>query len=235
MKRLTFFTNNPVADPFVVLKDKTACFFGDSICAAAVYDKTGSRYGWPGRIKDAYGLAKTENYGCDGAAASDKGPTTPPLKIHNQLLHCNTTDADFVILEAGVNDAWASAEVGEMVESAPSDTDISALDCDKFAGGLERLISIAKSKFANAKIGFIICYKLKHPMGRLNDMTEYVEMTKKICEKWEIPYLNLFEDEDFNKKFEIETKTNAVDGCHPNENGYDLLAPVIAQFMTDIY
>ena len=39
------------ADPYEVLKDKRAFFFGDSIVAASTYDDT-PFYGWPGRIKD---------------------------------------------------------------------------------------------------------------------------------------------------------------------------------------
>lgn len=228
-------TPEPVeTDPYVLLKDKRAFFFGDSICAAAVYDGKGSRYGWPGRIKDEYGLKESRNCGGDGAAVSDKGPTDPPLQIHKQLLNNQSSIVDFVILEGGVNDAWANVEVGQMVEASPEDTKIEDLDCDTFAGGLERLLSIAKKQYPNAKIGYIICYKLSHPAGRLNDMTEYVEMTKKICDKWGVPYLNLYEDKAFNTKFLIKLKKNAVDGCHPNENGYDLLAPVIAEFMAEI-
>ena len=225
-----------VADPAVLLKDKKAFFFGDSICAAAVYDESGSRYGWPGRIKDAYGLKEARNCGGDGAAISDKGPTTPPLKIHDQVVNNKSNNVDFVILEGGVNDAWANVAVGQMVDKPASETTMADLDCNTFAGGLERILSIAKKQYPNAKIGYIIMFKLRDKLtiGRLSDMDEYVEMTKKICDKYDVPYLNLYEDKAFAANFMVFTNRCVVDGIHPNSRGYDLLAPKIAQFMADI-
>ncbi len=221
------------ADPHVVLKDKVAYFYGDSICAASVYDGAGSRHGWAKRIVDTYGMNSKlyKNSGIDGASVSNcRGENT----VYNQVIKNRMPMVDYVILEGGVNDAWDSWAVGTMVEATPEETDIDALDLGTFAGGLEKLLYQCKKQYPYANIGYIICFKLNHPAGKLNDMTEYVEMTKKICDKWGVPYLNLYEDDEFNAKFEIKTLKNAVDGCHPNENGYDLLAPVIAQFMADI-
>ncbi len=227
-------TPEPVeTDPHVLLNGKRAYFFGDSICAAAVYDGAGSRYGWPGRIKDQYGLGEIRNCGGDGASVSNcRGNNL----IYNQVTNNKTGKPDFVLLEGGVNDAWDNCPVGTMVEASPAETDISKLDLDTFAGGLERLLYQAKKQYPNAKIGFIIMFKLRGSLttGSLADMSEYVEMTKKICDKWDIPYLNLYEDMRFNVNFKVNSNINTVDGIHPNEKGYDLLAPVIAEFMAEI-
>ena len=219
------------ADPAVVLKDKVAYFFGDSICHAGD-DNVGVR-GWAGRIINNYGMHNkaSKNCGVSGASVSTiRGTNT----VYNQVIQNRIPLANYVILEGGVNDAWDSCPVGTMVEASAEETDISSLDLSTFAGGLEQLLYQVKKQYPKAKIGYIICFKMGVNYGRLGDMTEYVEMTKKICDKWGVPYLNLYEDKAFNTKFLIKLKKNAVDGCHPNENGYDLLAPVIAEFMAEI-
>ena len=172
----------------------------------------------------------SKNCGVSGASVSTiRGNNT----VYNQVL-TNRLPMNYVILEGGVNDAWDSCKVGAMVEASPEETDIGSLDLSTFAGGLEQLLYQTKKQFPNAKIGYIICFKMGVSYGRLGNMTEYVEMTKKICDKWGVAYLNLHDDVEFNKTFDIKSKTNSPDGIHPNANGYDLLYPIIAQFMADL-
>ena len=91
------------ADPMEVLKGKTALFCGDSIVMASTHDtKHAAFYGWPGRIKDQYGMSVGKNVGVDGASVSNcRGNNT----VVNQVINNSKTKYDFVILEGGVNDA----------------------------------------------------------------------------------------------------------------------------------
>ncbi len=218
------------ADPAEVLKGKSILFCGDSLVMASTYDTKHQWWGWAGRINDLYKLGTYRNAGVDGASVSDCRDTNIIVKQveNNKGYNCH-----IVVLEGGINDAWDETEVGSMVESTAEETDISSLDLSTFAGGLENLLYKAKTCFPDATICYVINFKLNSSIGNLRDMSEYVEMTQKICDKWGIPYRDLYNDTKFNKKFNVRRYT--PDGIHPNSAGYDILAPEIAQFIADEY
>ena len=211
-----------------VLKGKTAAFLGDSICMASTFDKDHQWWGWAGRIDRDYGFASYVNKGCDGASVSD---CRKQNRVIFQLERIKDQNFDYLMLHGGVNDAWDSREVGKMTDSyAVEDFDIST-----YAGGLEELFYTAKKYFPNTKIGFIVNFRSISTIGRLSDMTEYFTVAKQICEKWEIPYLDLFFDDDFNENvLEYKTKNKLADYIHPSSAGYDVLYPRVAEFMCSL-
>lgn len=213
---------------FSVLKGKTAAFLGDSICMASTFDKEHQWWGWAGRIHATYGLGEYVNRGCDGASVST---CRKENRIINQLKSIMGNHYDFLMLHGGVNDAWDSIEVGEMTDSFDSKD----FDTATYAGGLEELFYTAKQHFADSKIGFIVNFRSISTVGRLSDMTEYFAVAKKICEKWEIPYLDLFFDDDFNENvLEYKTKNKLADYIHPASAGYEVLYPRVAAFMCEL-
>ncbi len=217
-------------DPAEVLKDKVALFYGDSIVAASTHDTEHPRWGWAGRIQADNGMKYGFNYGVDGASVSNVRKTNTviaQMKAHRAL------KADLVVLEGGVNDAWDSAKIGTVSEMSPEDMDVTKLDLSTLAGGMENVFYYARQYYSKATVVYVINFKLKSYQGSLADMSAYVDMTKKLCEKWDIPYLDLYNDEEFNKRFNVSSST--PDGIHPNSAGYDILAPVIAQFMAEAY
>ena len=210
---------------FEVLKGKTAAFLGDSICMASTFDKEHQWWGWAGRIHATYGLASYDNKGVDGASVSDCRVNNRIIKQLNSIIG---NSYDYLLLHGGVNDAWDSREVGSITNSTdPADFDVST-----YAGGLEELFYSAKKHFPNTKIGFIINFRSVSKVGRIGDMTEYFTVAKHICEKWEIPYLDLFFDDDFNEnELEYQTTNKLQDLIHPNSAGYEVLYPKVAAFM----
>ena len=62
-------------------------------------------------------------------------------------------------------------------------------------------------------------------------MNEYYDMAKQICEKWNVPFLNMFEDEALNKELKVDTNENLPDNLHPNTSGYDVLYKYIMYWM----
>ena len=211
-----------------VLNGKTAAFLGDSICMASTFDKEHQWWGWAGRINRDYGLAAYVNKGCDGASVSD---CRKENRVIFQLERIKDQNFDYLMLHGGVNDAWDSREVGQISESF----DLSDFDVSTYAGGLEELFCTAKKYFPDAKIGFIVNFRSVSTIGRLSDMTEYFTVAKQICEKWEIPYLDLFFDDDFNENvLEYKTKNKLADFIHPNSAGYDVLYPRVAEFMCQL-
>jgi hypothetical protein len=211
-----------------ILKGKTAAFLGDSICMASTFDKEHQWWGWAGRIDRDYGFASYVNKGCDGASVSD---CRKQNRVIFQLERIKDQNFDYLMLHGGVNDAWDSREVGQMTDSF----DVKDFDISTYAGGLEELFYTAKKYFPETKIGFIVNFRSISTIGRLSDMTEYFETAKKICEKWNIPYLDLFFDDDFNENvLEYKTKNKLADYIHPNSAGYDVLYPRVAEFMCSL-
>lgn len=215
-------------DPESPLYQKKVLFVGDSITEARCEWNQGKTIvGWPGRIiegNDMLGI----NKGVSGASVSNcRGGNT----ILAQLQAERKNSYDFVIIHGGVNDAWDAAPVGTITEGFDAKFDFST-----FAGGLETTFKFAKENFKDAQFGFIINFKINRAgIGKLTDMTEYFDMAKQICEKWQIPYIDLYTDEDFNNnQLQYKRTTNLPDLIHPNSKGFDIIAPVINDWMETI-
>ncbi len=209
------------------LKGKSVLFVGDSLCEAVcehndpLYSQTP---GWAGRIiaeKEMTGLNRSKG----GASMSlCRGENT----VINQLIAEKGNKYDYCIIEGGGNDAWDSAPVGAMTEGFEG-----PFDMNSFAGGLEATFKYAKENYSGARFGFIVTFQMPiAQFGRMSDMSEYFALSKQICDKWEIPYLDLYFDENLNK-YLLKTHTTEClpDTVHPNSKGYNILTPYIANWM----
>ena len=219
----------PAEDP---LEGKSVLFVGDSICEALCEWSNGrwpygkDIVGWAGRI--IYGHNMTgKNLGRSGASLSNcRGANT----VISQLAQEKNNVYDYVIMHGGANDAWDSAPVGEMTEGFEGPFDLTT-----FAGGLEDMFRYAKEAFPSAQLGFIINFRLpKGTYGRLSDMSEYMDLAIRICEKWEIPYLDLYHDDAFNEELKVTTNTYLHDYIHPNGEGYDVIAPHVDAWLQTV-
>ena len=222
-------SDDPAASPLNGLK---VLFVGDSICEARVeWDDPVHKdsVGWAGRIAVSDGIINT-NRSNSGASVSDcRGANT----VQAQLQKASGQPFDLVVLHGGVNDAWDGVSVGVMSDS----TDMTTFDRKTFGGGLEFTFAYAKKAFKNAKFCFVINYQL--PAAEkgvsLKDMSAYFDLAKQICDKWEIPYLDLYNNKEINDALEVSTSlTYLKDHIHPNSAGYDVIAPYIASFLRDV-
>ncbi len=216
----TYFT--PRTDS--VLYQKSALFVGDSICAAT--QDAGLFYrGWAGRI----GTVNDMDYVNGGVSGASCSTTRENNRIVTQLLKNSNRTFDYVILHGGVNDAWDSREVG----TVSAGFDLEDFDTYTFAGGLEEMIFHAQKCYPTAKIGYIMNFAAPNcTKGTVSNMDAYFARAKQICDKWGIPYLNLYENDDFcNNVLKVTETTYLPDNIHPNAQGYDLLYPVIEAWM----
>ena len=219
----------PAVDP---LDGKSILFVGDSICEALCEWPSGQWpygkdiVGWAGRI--IYGHNMTgKNLGRSGASLST---CRVGNAVVDQLARERNNKYDYVIMQGGANDAWDSAPVGQMAEDFTGPFDLTT-----FAGGLEDMFKYAKENFPDAQLGFIINFQLpKGSHGRLSDMSEYMDLAVEICEKWEIPYLDLYHDEAFNEELKVTTNTYLHDFIHPNGEGYDVIAPHVDAWLQTV-
>ena len=211
-------------------------FFGDSLCSADC-ERENKQYknirGYAGRIGKNLNLI-TINVAHSGSSFSTcrKGN-----RIINQL---DTLDleknVDLIILEGGVNDAWDCANLGSINIKFSNYEDYNQ---DTFCGGFEATLHKIKQFFPKTIIGFVIPYHMPNAIRdwgitSLSDdnLIKYYNLAIKICEKWGIPYLNLYDDKEFNFDiFQVSKNINLLDGVHPNSLGYDILGNVIGKWI----
>jgi lysophospholipase L1-like esterase len=223
----------PSAHTGSVLNGKTALFCGDSICAGMPNGPEEKR-GWAGRIGVLYGMTETNKgrVAATVAIATDRSRgRSLDNRIISQIQAVKDNNYDYVILHGGINDGMDSIAVGTMTDSM----DVAAFDNKTFAGALEELFYYSKQYFGDtAHIGYIVNYQT--PMsnwgGATRDMTAYVKVARQICEKWGVSCLDLYDDHNFNEDvLKVSTKEHLLDYLHPNDSGYDLLAPKIGAWM----
>jgi lysophospholipase L1-like esterase len=201
------------------LKGKIAAFTGDSLCAGAGY--TG---GYAGIIGTDYEMT-VQNIG-----------TSEGTIVRYQSYFCISesianlrSDADFVLLEGGGNDAWYGTQVIPLgtLSSGYSAT----LDTTTFAGAFENMLKSAIARFQNAKIGYIFPHKCIANFDSPNGA--YRNMAISALEKWGIPYCDLnVSVPPLGYIDSLKSTYTAGDGIHPNEAGYrTFYVPKIVAFM----
>lgn len=225
------------------LAGKKALFLGDSICEAV--GDSPSKFGWSGRVGALYGM-NTTSVGHGGWMLADhkvNGSYQYGQKpIAGQLDEVtDVASYDYVILQGGVNDVWHSSANPECVieiGQVTPDGQMSNFNTNTVCGALENLIATAKEKAPDAKIAYIINFKCNEEEGvpagfhGIGSMVNYVNAAKEVCKKWNVPCLNLYEDETFKEEFNILNHT--TDGVHPNAAGYDILVRYIGPWMEEL-
>lgn len=214
-----------------VLTGKKIFFTGDSIADAYCERTNGRRdimFGWVSRIGVRNKMTWITMAQGGASISNCRGENT----ILNQIKKKQNNSYDFVILHGMVNDAWDSAPLGRISDGFdPEDFSMTT-----FSGGLEATLHLAKTSFPDATIGFIINFQL--PLGgygRMADMSPYVKIIIRACEKWGVEYLDLYNNEELNAALEVGTSTRYLpDHIHPNTAGYDILYPVIEEWLIEL-
>lgn len=226
---------SPLADLYIG-------FFGDSICEGMVEMNTdyASVRAWAGRIAAVNGC-KFDNHGRSGASISNcRGANTVMTQLQNAKRAGK--DYDMIVLHGGVNDAWDDVAVGEISVGYPP---TESYDSSTFAPGLEQVISYVEENFPDATMCYIINFKfLNASMGiSLMDMDRYVDATIEICDKWGVPYLDLYHNEELvdalhpytgsgsSKRYQ---NTYLYDFVHPSTLGFDLIYPYVNEFLINL-
>ena len=201
------------------LKGKIATFTGDSICQGAGYAG-----GYAKIIGEDYDMT-VENIGVsDGTVVNWQNKFCISESIADMR-----SDADFVILEGGGNDAdWGPQYIPVGTLSSGYNA---TLDTTTFAGAFETMLKSAINKFSNAKIGYIFVHKCVANFDAPNGA--YHSMAISALEKWGIPYLDLnVMIPPLGYIDDLKNTYTRGDGIHPNELGYrTFYAPKIAAFM----
>ena len=217
--RQTIDVQSSAANP---LYGKVIAFNGDSICEARATN--GGGYA---TIIGTNNNMTVQNLGVSGATV---------MYAEGTGKHCISRtvvdmreDADYIILEGGVNDLYSDRPLGVL-----SDGYNKTLDDTTFYGAFENMLKQALIRFPGKKIGYIAVHKMTKYFD--SDQTEdnAYHAAIKCCVKWGIPVLDLNktvppfgylrENEDtvfIPNAYTEDTATAGVgDGWHPNEEGY---------------
>ncbi len=239
---------------------KNFLFTGDSISAGWRDDQNGGVFKNSSDVPGGRGWSRRICLDCsiNGTNASVAGASLKNIKNRGHIIdqfHRNKDkNFDYVIMEGGFNDIMGEnakpasrksvTPLGEMTKSF----DIADFNVSTFAGALEEMFYYAKLYFKSAKLGFIITYFT--PLSKYGGVTseheeaaKYWGLAKKICKKWDIAYLDLFDgtahdgksySRDILKTHTPEYFPGEGDQIHLNSAGYDVISPYIAEWIESI-
>lgn len=195
------------------LKGKIITFNGDSIC-----EGSGFKGGYGKIIAENHAM-QYENIAVGGGTItaeqyrSDSGAARHWV---SRTIANMRADADFAIVEGGVNDAALGVPLGAITPDYSSN-----LDDTTFYGAAESMCKQLSERFAGKKIGYIFVHKMLS--GFSSDYPDnYYQAMKKCLEKWGVPYLDLnVKCPPLNYIESLKAAyTISADGWHPNEAGY---------------
>ncbi len=238
------FSVSVVAASTNVLKGKNITFVGDD-----------TTRGFVKSINKIYNLSATCYAPPAGVSLSDWRRVSSEGVIHSQILAIDKNGVDYVILNGGLADMEKSAsgkEGGVFIGSVnPHDYDLPKNDMDAnqvkaatFAAGVERLIKCAITRCDGKRIGFLISYATPFNTNQTApDPGKYWEVVRKACDKWGIPYLDLYsgkasDGRSYSKDILDLYNENSVN-MGPGkktllDKGYDTIAPYVAEWMASL-
>lgn len=214
-----------------IFDNKVMLFAGDSICYGANWRPTPDDYsttGWRKLVQEKYPKAKTYGYGVGGTTIAVRANRTDSIYERITKMYSEHSDADYVILQGGVNDCWGKVPLGEISKNYNEELDVST-----FCGAMEQLLKDAILKWKGKKIGFICTYKVHDADTILNngeivwDFKSYMDKAKEICNKWSVPYCDLYNYSGLCLKLDDIANTYSDGGTHLNELGYRIIFPKI--------
>lgn len=217
---------------------KTVYGFGDSL----VYGHT-KEIGMLEAVVEKYGLVY-KKYAVNGATVmpgiSDfkiDGKNVPDIAA--QIKNASDTNPDFVFFDGLTNDAYAEY-AGERTGIITDNYD-GNYDVTTFCGAFENICFLLKTKYQESRIYYVAVRKMPGRDLKLQNMLH--EKVRNICEKWSIPYIDIFRKGGINTcisgmreaySYDNEQKDTGGNGTHLNALGYaKWYAPMIEHVLKE--
>ena len=123
---------------------------------------------------------------------------------------------DAVVIQLSSNDSSFASGLGEIGASK----ELASFDDTTFAGGMESMICYAKQTWDCPVL--VYCNPQFRVKSFYNDEAydAMVQVTEKICEKWNVNFLNMWDDPEVNSIPLKEYKFYMSDVVHPTKAGY---------------
>lgn len=189
-----------------VLNGKIVSFNGDSISYGAGYA------GGYGQIIANRNSMIYENKSVSGGtitANTYNNDSTPRHWVSRDITNMRA-DADYIILEGGVNDGSLGVPIGSVSSGFTA-----TLDDTTFCGAFESMLSQAIARYPGKKIGYVFVHNMT------SSQATYNPYAYQILEKWGIPYIDLYKKcPPLNSIAYLKANYTIGDGWHPNQAGY---------------
>ncbi|WP_231181814.1 phage tail protein [Clostridium botulinum] len=194
------------------LTDKIVAWNGDSICAG-----DGWRGGYPKIISERNNMI-SENIAIGGGSITAEQyhvDNHKPRHWISRTIEKMRSDADYAILEGGVNDYSLKVPFGIITKDFTS-----KLDDTTFCGAFESMLKQLILKFQGKKIGYILVHRIWD--NNLDFNSKWYPAILEMCAKWGVPVCDLYKNcPSLKLNEQLKNKyTNNKDGWHPNEEGY---------------
>jgi lysophospholipase L1-like esterase len=217
----------------MILKGIKANFLGDSITEGC--GTTSQENVFHGVLKENAGLAVVRNYGKGGTRIARQSEIKDPDgRDYDFIRRADEMDddADLIVVFGGTNDYGnGQAPLGEITDTTMF----------TFYGAVRVLCELLIKKYPNAKIAFIA------PMHRWNEcggegtwkpegvkqhhLCDYVSAVNEVCGIYNIPVLDLFNNEGMPITDNDFRRECAPDGLHPNDKGHEILAQKLLELL----
>ena len=136
-------------------------------------------------------------------------------------------DADIITVFGGTNDyGHGTVEIGSW-EDTGSET---------MYGGTKTLVKGLMSKYPTSKIGFILPIP-RHGLNGSNNLGDYVNVIKDVCDRYSIPTLDLYHGSGLMPGKDSPHQGvlfNGTDNTHPNAAGHKIIATKIQRFLESL-
>ena len=210
-------------------KDKTLLIFGDSIMNGS----GNNDYGVGEYLSEMLGF-KLLKYTVGGARVGFvQGKSWEVEQV--KTIIADKVQPDYIVFDGFTNDCHTNDKnpepdvpLGEMPKGYNAKPLDEVTKSDDFSTCFDAIISALMSNFPQAKILFI----RPHNMGRRDDFLQrqYGERALAICEKWGVPYVDLYSESGMNTFIPAHRDLYTCDSygwgtgdcTHPNALGYKL-------------
>lgn len=205
-----------------VMSGKTMYLFGDSITYwdqryATWVDPTYFIVGYPTHIREKLGV-NTINTAQSGATIST---IKADNNIHSKVMEADVSNADYAIITGGNNDHGSKVPIGTL---GTRDDDPSTFDTLTFIGSLRSMVHDLYTKNPYIKLYFLTPFN----NTKSGVFTQYCDAMEQVGDMYGIPTLRMDKKSRFNV---LNTDLLTLDGSHPNNEGYEMLASIIIPFL----
>ena len=205
------------------LLGKKISLIGDSICAGS--NESTSYLGGYGKIIAERNNMSYENFGKGGStitAETYSESTGQALGWICRMVDSMSADADYAIVEGGINDAWRYLDGRETKIGAITKGYNATLDDTTYYGAFESMLKKLVTKFQGKKIGYIAIPKTGCGMyDSGQNAPNFYHIALECCAKWGVPVCDLNNIVPSFAYLKTLGTTYTADGTHPTKEGYE--------------
>ncbi len=212
---------------------KTIIFLGDSITEG--YGASSASSCFVHLVTQEGGFEKGFNFGVGGTRiAPQKNEMNDDWSEYfAKRIARMPNEADFVLVFGGTNDyGHGDAPMGKL-----GDTTL-----ETFYGAMDTLLSNLIEKYPTSKIAVLTPIHRRNEDSLFNGygvrncgtLGDYVAAEKAVAEKYGIPISDLYTTSGICPDNPVNRETYTVDGLHPNDRGYRLIADKVLTFLKNV-